>query len=254
MSAATSTTAGAGGGAANAANAAARAGAGADAAVVAVGLIEDDAPYRRYVAGVLEASGRYRVAAEAGSVEEAGRWPETVGLAAALVDVAMPGAPGTSAVAGLLARFPGLAVVMLTARDDEATILEAIRAGAGGYILKGTGSAELVATVDDVRAGGAPMSPAIARKVLWLMRTAPSAATVAQAVSPVRPAGEAIEGLTPREAEVLARVAAGEADKEVAAQLGISVPVVKAHLGKIYVKWRVRSRTEAAIKFTRLKK
>jgi len=243
---------------AGAVNAAARAGAGAGAGsdAVAVGLIEDDVPYRRYVAGVLEASGRYRVAAEAGSAEAAAAWPETAALAVALVDVALPGAPGTSAVAGLLARFPGLAVVMLTARDDEGTILDAIRAGAGGYVLKGTGSAELVATVDDVRAGGAPMSPAIARKVLGLMRTGPSAATVAQAgtAGPERPAGEGLERLTPREAEVLARVAAGEADKEVAANLGISVPVVKAHLGKIYGKWRVRSRTEAAIRFTRLKR
>lgn len=220
------------------------------AARVRVGLIEDDVLYRRYVAGVLEASGRYQVAAEAGTVAEAEAWPAEQALAAVFVDVALPGAAGTSVVAGLLARFPGVVVVMLTARDEESVILEAIRAGAIGYVLKGTDSTGLVTVLDDGRAGGAPMSPAIARKVLGLMRTTATPATAERAAT----GAIKIEGLTPRETDVLTLVAAGAADKEVAAQLGISLSVVKAHLGSIYAKWRVRSRTEAAIKFSRLRK
>ncbi len=233
-----------------------------DPGKIAVALLEDDVLFRRYVAGVLENSGRYRVSAEAGSVAEAAAWPAGAAPAVVLADVAMPGAPGTSAVAGLLARFPGVVVVMLTARDEEGVIMEAIRAGAGGYVLKGTDSAGLVAVLDDVRAGGAPMSPAIARKVLALMREPVPAAVAGwtgaaaseRKGAGVGAGGAVVEGLTPREGEVLALVAAGAVDKEVAAKLGISLSVVKAHLGKIYAKWRVRSRTEAAIKFSRLKK
>ncbi len=229
-----------------------------DPGKIAVALLEDDVLFRRYVAGVLENSGRYRVSAEAGSVAEAAAWPAGAAPAVVLADVALPGAPGTSAVAGLLERFPGVVVVMLTARDEEGVIMDAIRAGAGGYVLKGTDSAGLVAVLDDVRAGGAPMSPAIARKVLALMREPVPAAVAGRAgatASEGKGTGVAVvEGLTPREGEVLALVAAGAVDKEVAAKLGISLSVVKAHLGKIYAKWRVRSRTEAAIKFSRLKK
>ncbi|MBI5772010.1 MAG: response regulator transcription factor [Verrucomicrobia bacterium] len=217
---------------------------------VRVGLVEDDVLFRRYVAGVLDATGRYRVVAEATTAAEARGWPDAAAPAVAFVDIALPDDSGNAVVADLLARFPQLAVVMLTARDEESLILEAIRAGAGGYVLKAMDSAGLVAVLDDVRAGGAPMSPAIARKVVGLMRNPAAAAATAAP----RPADVALEGLTPRETEVLALVAAGEADKEVAARLGISLSVVKAHLGKIYAKWRVRSRTEAAIKFTRQRK
>lgn len=218
----------------------------ANVALPRVVLIEDDAPFRAYLAGLLRDSGRFQVAAEADSAEAAARWPATLAPALALVDVMLPGAPGIAAIAPLLARFPGLAVVMLTARADDDAILDAIRAGAIGYVLKGTSSADLLAALDDARAGGAPMSPAIARRVLALMRTAPSPATRARSEQ----SGENLEPLTPRERDVLDLVSAGATDKEAATRLGVSVSAVKQHLANVYAKWRVRSRTEAAIKFT----
>jgi DNA-binding NarL/FixJ family response regulator len=147
----------------------------------------------------------------------------------------------------LLAKFPGLTVVMLTARGDDDAILDAIKAGASGYITKGASSSEVITALDDALGGGAPMSPAIARRVLALMRDAPSPAaqTSAQRVH-----GAPLPPLTPREHDVLALVAAGASDKEAASRLGVSVSAVKQHLANIYTKWRVRSRTEAAIKFT----
>jgi DNA-binding NarL/FixJ family response regulator len=218
-----------------------------DTGWVRVGLVEDDAPYRRYVAGVLNDTGRFRVVAEANSAEAAATWPASAAPAVVLLDINLPGAPGTTVVRTLLEKYPGAGVVMLTARDDEGSILDAIRAGATGYVLKGTDSAELVSALDDVQAGGAPMSPPIARKVLSLMRVTPSAAT--QSAAKAR-GGEILEALTPRENDVLTLVAAGATDKEAAAKLGVSVSAIKAHLANIYAKWRVRSRTEAAIKFT----
>jgi DNA-binding NarL/FixJ family response regulator len=215
---------------------------------ISVVLVEDDRHYRAYVASVLADAGRFAVVAEAASAEEAARWGAELAPRVALVDVVLPGARGTVAVPRLLERFPQLLVIMLTARTDDEVILEAIRAGAAGYVLKGAASQEILDAVDGALAGGAPMSPAIARRVLGLMRAAPSGAT--QAVAAKTGMGGELRALTERETDVLGLVAAGATDKEAAAKLGVSVSAIKAHLANIYAKWRVRSRTEAAIKFT----
>ncbi len=215
---------------------------------VAVALVEDDAHFCTYVASVVEDSGRYAVVARAGSAEATAAWPAHLSPRVALLDIGLPGVRGTQLVARLIERFPGLLVVMLTARAEDDEILEAIRGGAVGYILKGTPSHEMVEALDSALAGGAPMSPAIARRVLNLMRTAPSVATVAK--SEKSPVGAELRALTERERDVLELVAAGATDKETATRLDVSVSAVKAHLANIYAKWRVRSRTEAAIKFT----
>ncbi|MBX3736815.1 MAG: response regulator transcription factor [Candidatus Didemnitutus sp.] len=214
---------------------------------VRVALIEDDVPFRSFVAGLLNESSRYETVAQADSAEAAATWSAQLRPDLALVDIALPGASGTIAVRQLLEKFPALTIVMLTARTDDDSILDAIKAGAVGYIVKGTHSAELVAALDDAGAGGAPMSPAIARRVLALMRDTPSPAAQ---MSAQRAGGSPLQPLTPREHDVLSLVATGASDKEAAARLGISVSAVKQHLANIYAKWRVRSRTEAAIKFT----
>lgn len=212
-----------------------------------VALIEDDVPFRGFVAGLLNESPRYEVIAQADSAEATAAWSPQLRPDLALVDIALPGAPGTVAVRRLLEKFPALTIVMLTARTDDDSILDAIKAGAVGYIVKGAHSAELLTALDDAGSGGAPMSPAIARRVLALMREAPSPATQMNAQ---RAGGSPLQPLTPREHDVLSLVATGASDKEAAARLGVSVSAVKQHLANIYAKWRVRSRTEAAIKFT----
>lgn len=212
-----------------------------------VALIEDDVPFRGFVAGLLNESPRYEVIAQADSAEATAAWSPQLRPDVALVDIALPGAPGTVAVRRLLEKFPTLTIVMLTARTDDDSILDAIKAGAVGYIVKGTHSAELLTALDDACSGGAPMSPAIARRVLALMRESPSPAAQMNAQ---RAGGSPLQPLTPREHDVLSLVATGASDKEAATRLGVSVSAVKQHLANIYAKWRVRSRTEAAIKFT----
>ena len=216
---------------------------------IPVALIDDDAPYRAYVGTLLAASGRHALVAQAGSVEAAGVWATKVKPAVLLLDVALPGMQGPAAVARLLEARPGLKIVMLTGRDADEPLLESIRAGAVGYLLKGAGSEAIIEGLDDAVAGGAPMSPTIARRVLALLR---------------EPAGEAAPGasagagakelaqLTEREREVLALVANGDADKEICAKLGITRSTVKNHLTAIYDKWRVRSRTQAAVRFVKV--
>jgi DNA-binding NarL/FixJ family response regulator len=211
--------------------------------LIDVGVIEDDAPYRSYLATLLAGSGRYALAAEADSAEVALAWPAGVTPALLLVDVMLPGRSGPSAVKELLARWPQVKVVMLTGRDADEPVLEAIRAGAAGYLLKSASSGEIIEALDDVRAGGAPMSPAIACRVLVLLRD-PGASTSGS--------GGELAQLTEREREVLALVAEGCADKEICTRLGITRSTVKNHLTAIYDKWRVRSRTQAAVRFVKV--
>jgi DNA-binding NarL/FixJ family response regulator len=208
---------------------------------IRVALVEDDPHFRLFLESVLGASGRHEVVAAAGSAEEAAAWPAETAPHVALLDIGLPGRAGSLLAGDLLEKFPGTLVIMLTALSDDLTVLEAIRHGAVGYVLKGVDGAEILAAVDDALAGGAPMSPAIARKVLGLMRTAPAAKTPARELA----------RLTPRETEILELVAAGASDKEVAERLGLARPTVKNCLLGVYAKWRVSSRTEAAVKFVR---
>ncbi len=209
---------------------------------IAVGVIEDDAPYRSYLATLLAGSEGYALAAEAGSAEAALAWPGGTTPALLLVDVGLPGSSGPATVQAFRARWPQVKVVMLTGRDTDEAVLEAIRAGAAGYLLKSASSGEILEALDDVREGGAPMSPAIARRVLGLLREGGA-----------NPAGSGeLALLTEREREVLALVADGCADKEICVKLAITRSTVKNHLTAIYDKWRVRSRTQAALRFVKV--
>jgi two-component system nitrate/nitrite response regulator NarL len=221
---------------------------------ISVALIDDDAPYRAYVSALIEASGRYALVAQAGSVEEAATWSAKVQPALLLLDVAMPGVQGPAAVGRLLAARTGLKIVMLTGRDADEPLLEAIRAGAVGYLLKGAGSAEIVEALDDAVAGGAPMSPSIAKRVLTLLKDGARGADdgVRGVSAGVGAGAKELAQLTEREREVLARVAAGDADKEICEKLGVTRSTVKNHLTSIYDKWRVRSRTQAAVRFVKV--
>jgi len=213
---------------------------------VAVAIVDDDAPYCDYIATLLGATRRYALAGSARSVEEARRWPAHMRPAVLLLDVALPGVAGSKAVADFLAVRPAMKIVMLTGRTEDEPLLEAIRAGAAGYLLKGAGSHDIIEALDDVLAGGAPMSPSIARRVLALLRE-PSGEKAA-----LQDGADDLAVLTEREREVLALVADGGADKEICVALGITRSTVKNHLTAIYDKWRVRSRTQAAVRFVKV--
>ena len=212
---------------------------------IRVAVVDDDPHFVLFLESVFGASARHELAVAAGTAEEAERWPVSAAPDVALLDVELPGAAGSALVAKLLKKFPRLLVIMLTAHADESPVLESIRAGAVGYLLKGVDKSEILAAIDDALAGGAPMSPAIARKVLGLMQRAPGAPPAAGREA------AALAGLTPREREVLEHVAAGGTDKDVAERLGLARSTVKNCLLGIYTKWRINSRTGAAVKFVR---
>lgn len=216
---------------------------------IQVAVVEDDAHFCLWLETLLEASPRHALVASAGSLAEALAWHSSPEPWVILVDVGLPDGSGTTLVAPLLQNFPHALVLMLTAVSDDAAILEAIRLGAGGYVLKGATKETLLDAIDDALAGGAPMSPAIARRVLALMRDTPAPAPARTSA----PAGDLFAILSTREIEILDLVATGLGDKEVGDHLGMARSTVKNALLGIYQKWRVRSRTEAAVLFTRLR-
>jgi DNA-binding NarL/FixJ family response regulator len=153
-----------------------------------------------------------------------------------LMDIQLPNASGIECTAQLKQLLPSVQIIMVTVYEDPERIFKALRAGACGYLLKRCTPEELLAAIHEVRQGGAPMSREIARKVIASFQE-PLAASVA------------VEGLSPREGEILELVAQGFPNKEIASRVGLTDGTVRWHLQHVYHKLHVRSRTEAALKF-----
>ncbi|MBG8554221.1 response regulator [Hymenobacter guriensis] len=160
-----------------------------------------------------------------------------------LMDIDMPGMTGIEGLRRIKSVSPGVSVVMLTVFEDNDRVFDAICAGADGYLLKKTPPVKLLDAISEVRAGGAPMTPAIARQVLKLFpRTPPKAAA---------PPEDSPANLSAREQEVLNLLVEGYSYKMIAADRGISLDTVRSHIKKIYEKLHVRSMTEAVSKALR---
>lgn len=152
-----------------------------------------------------------------------------------LMDIDLPGISGIEATLRLHRQFPETDVLMLTVFEDDERVFEAIRAGATGYLLKKTPPARILAAIQEVYEGGAPMSPGIARRVMQSLH---------------RPTGpHDLDQLTPREATILSLLAAGNSYKMVAAEAGISIDTARTHIKRIYEKLHVHSVTEAVAKY-----
>ena len=132
--------------------------------------------------------------------------------------------------------------LMLTAYEDSDRLFESLKAGAGGYLLKRTSSAKLLQAIQELHAGGSPMTPHIARRVVQFFSNAPEAA---------KDSGTELDQLTPGQKKFLEELAQGYAYKEIADHLGISVHGVRNYIRKIYEKLHVHSKVEAVNKFLR---
>jgi DNA-binding NarL/FixJ family response regulator len=192
-------------------------------------LLADDHPVvRDGLAAMLATQPDFEVVGEAGTgagaVAEAARLrPDVV-----LMDLEMPELDGIEAIRRLRAADPAAQVVVLTAFDTDERIVGALQAGAQGYLLKGAPRAEIFAALRTVSAGGALIPPVVASKLLRQVRAA-----------------EHPDALTPRETEVLGCVAAGLANREIAARLAITERTVKFHVSAVLAKLGAKNRTQA---------
>jgi DNA-binding NarL/FixJ family response regulator len=153
-----------------------------------------------------------------------------------LMDIQMPGISGIEAVRKIKVTFPELPILMQTVFEDTEKVFAAICAGASGYILKSMTSEKLLEAVQEVYAGGSPMSPPIARKVLQLFQH--QFADIQQDY----------QTLTPREREVLSCMVKGQSYKMIADGCNITFNTVHSHIKKIYEKLHVNSASEAVAK------
>jgi DNA-binding NarL/FixJ family response regulator len=205
---------------------------------ITVAVVEDQARTRECLAAIIDGTPGCRAVVRAGSFEQALREIEREPPDVALCDIGLPGISGVEGVRRLKARHPEVQVVMLTVFADDRHVFEAICAGASGYLLKDTPPARLIDAIREVHAGGAPMSPEIARKVLTVFRR-------------VAPPADAPAQLTPRELEVLSLLAAGQSYKTAAGTLDVSIDTLRSHVRNIYEKLHVHSKSEAVSKALR---
>jgi DNA-binding NarL/FixJ family response regulator len=208
-----------------------------DEVSIMVSIVEDDAPARGLLADWLHRTPGFRCASRYGSGEAALAALPAEKPAVVLMDINLPGMSGIECVRRLKPLLPGTQFVMLTVYEDTDHIFNALAVGASGYLLKRVSRGELLAALQDVHAGGSPMSSNIARKVVQSFQR------------PALQSSEAVE-LSPREREVLELLARGFLYKEIAESLQISGPTVNTYIRRIYEKLHVRSRSQAVAKFT----
>lgn len=211
---------------------------------ITVALVEDDARVRERFQRVIAAEPTLRLLHAAGTAQELLAWFAENAVDVLLVDLGLPDTPGLEVIRQARRMQPACAVMVITMFADEANMLQAFEAGAGGYLLKDGTEADLAAHVLSLHGGGSPMSPIIARQLLvrWQASAPPSAA--ARVGAPV--------ALSKRESEVLDLIARGFIYPEIAQQMGLSVSTIQTHVRNIYGKLDVHNKTEAVFEARQL--
>lgn len=202
---------------------------------IKVAIVEDERDIRECLTVLVNGSPGYSCTGSYRTMEEAldkipRQFPDVV-----LSDIGLPGMSGIEGVRILKERHPDLLLLMLTVYDDDDRIFDAMCAGACGYLLKKTPPARLLESLKEAVAGGAPMSPEVARRVIALFRE-------------FRPPERAEYHLTPHETRLLKLFVEGHNYKTAAAELHVSINTVNFHVRSIYDKLQVHSRSEAVAK------
>jgi two-component system NarL family response regulator len=201
---------------------------------IKVALVEDNEKTREYLSALLGGSDGMELVCVCSSGEEALEKIPFVPPDVIVMDINLPGISGVDLTRTLKAQIPRMEVLVLTINEDRENLFAALQAGASGYLVKGSPSAEIIAAISLLMAGGAPMSPVIARYVIEEFHEVKTVRTPS--------------ALTSREREVLQGVAAGLSERKLAEKLSVSPHTVHTHIKKIYRKLQVGSRAEAVLK------
>jgi DNA-binding NarL/FixJ family response regulator len=205
-------------------------------------LADDHAVVRAGTRQLLERQSDMLVVGEAANGEEAVRLAKELKPAVVVMDVRMPGVSGVEATRRIKEEVPQVAVLVLTAHDDDEYVFALLQAGANGYLLKTAETDELVKAIRTVAAGQSALDPTVAGKVVAQFA---SGRSLPELLSNVKK--DEFDGLTERELEILRLVGRGLTNKKIGRQLFISDRTVQAHLSNIFSKLGVESRTEAAM-------
>jgi DNA-binding NarL/FixJ family response regulator len=206
--------------------------------MIKVALIEDRREIRDGLAALINGTEGYCCTGAFRSMEHAlagidASLPDIV-----LVDIGLPGMSGIEGIRLLHERHSTLQFLVLSIYDDDERIFEALCAGACGYLLKRTAPARLLESLKELREGGSPMSPEVARRVVRLFQE-------------IRPPRHPDHQLTPHQTRLLKLLADGHNYKTAAAQLGVTVDTIGFHLRHVYEKLQVHSKSEAVAKALR---
>jgi DNA-binding NarL/FixJ family response regulator len=209
-----------------------------DDMLIKVAIVDDDEGIRTSLSALIRRSSALRLTGDYPDAETALkeiplRPPDVV-----LMDINLPGMKGFECVRELKAVVPKVQFLMLTVYEDSDSLFNSLKAGASGYLLKRTASERLIDAIRDVHAGGSPMTPQLARRVVQFF---------------ARPEGSdaSVSRLTAGEKDFLDQLAKGYAYKEIADRLSISIDTVRSYVRTVYEKLHVHSRTEAVVKYLR---
>jgi len=207
--------------------------------IINVGLVDDQSLVRQGIRTLLELSDDIRVSFEASDGEEALEKLEQNAVQVLLLDVRMPRVGGLEVLKRLKAQNRDLPVLVLTTFDDDDVVLEAVKLGAKGYLLKDVSLEQLLGAVRALAFGGTQVQPAVTERVLQALHGSPSK---------LGPEDDLTEPLTERELEILRLIAGGYSNKEIAGAHSLSEGTVKNHVSSILGKLGVRDRTRAVLK------
>ncbi len=209
-----------------------------DEQAIDVAIVEDMREVREGLTSLINGTHGFRCEKSYRTMEEALSHLQSVRPDVVLTDIGLPGMSGIDGIRIIHERHPDVPIIALTIYDNDDNIFNALCAGASGYLLKNTPPARLLESLEEVVKGGAPMSPEIARRVVYLFRE-------------FRPPERASYHLTPQESELLKLLVDGHHYKTAAHALDITTNTVSFHLKNIYTKLQVHSKSEAVAKALR---
>lgn len=205
---------------------------------IRVFLLDDHEVVRRGVQDLLDAEPDIEVVGDAGTASHALARGPALRPDVAVLDVRLPDGDGVSVCRELRSRMPGLGCLMLTSFDDDDALLDAIMAGAAGYVLKEIKGADLVAAVRTIASGRSMLDPATTSRLMSTLRGEDS---------DEEPEADALSSLSPREREILGLIGEGLTNRQIGKRLYLSEKTVKNHISRLLAKLGVERRIQAAV-------